>query len=79
MDRGYKVVPAKIKRLRGAKGWNQKKAAKEMGLNPALLNRIEMEHVPSPQYDTLEKIASGLGVEVDDIVEPTGNPVRAAG
>ena len=50
-------MPHRLRNLRGAKGWNQVKAASEMGINPALLNRIENGHVPSPQYATLEKMA----------------------
>ena len=71
MDRGYRVVPHKLRNLRGTRGWNQVKAANEMGINPALLNRIENGHVPSPQYATLEKMAEALGVSVDELVEPS--------
>lgn len=75
MDRGYRVVPERIKRLRGARGWSQRRLAEESGLHPGHVNRIESGRVPSPQHDTLEAIAECLGVEVEDLIEPTASLV----
>lgn len=79
MDRGYRVVPSRIRRLRGARGWNQKRYAEECGLHQGLVNRIEKGHVPSPQRETLEKMAYCLGVTVEDLIEPSDEPIVGLG
>lgn len=75
MDRGYRIVPERIKRLRGARGWSQRRLAEECGLHPGMINRIENGHVQSPQRETLEALADCLGVAVEDLIEPTASLV----
>lgn len=71
MTRAYRLKEGKLLYERGKRGWSQRRAADEAGLNKSLYNRIERGHVDSPQYDTLEKIAEAYGLEVSDIIEPT--------
>lgn len=66
----------RIAHLRGRR--SQVDVAREAGIDPATLNRIERGRIKNPQPQTLEAIASVLGVRLTDLTDPEARIVRSA-
>lgn len=60
-------IGSKIKELRGSK--TQEVLAREVGIQPMHLSKIERGRIRSPRFDTLEKIAKVLGVTVTELIQ----------
>jgi transcriptional regulator with XRE-family HTH domain len=60
--------------LREARGWTRYRLAKEAGLIPSTVERIEAGLRPNPQWDTVLAIARAFGISLDDFRE---NPVSS--
>ncbi|MFT8363745.1 MAG: helix-turn-helix transcriptional regulator [Sporolactobacillus sp.] len=64
------TTPEKIVTLREKKGWSQREFAKRVGLDPSVMNRIEVGKRPIKD-DELTKIADVLDVSIDYIIGRT--------
>lgn len=62
-----KVLAENVKRICKAQNKQLKDLAKDMGIDPASLNRAMYGNA---RLDTIEKIALGLGVSVKSLFEP---------
>ena len=62
--RGRRVLGERLRRLRIARGLSQAELAKRAGIARISVARIEAGH-QSPRYETLERLAKGLGVPLD--------------
>ena len=63
-----KLLGARIKELRKARGLSQDRLSEKVGIDPKHLSRIEVGN-SYPSLDTLEKIAQALGVQAKDLFE----------
>lgn len=63
-----KILGARIKELRKARGLSQERLSEKVGIDPKHLSRIEVGN-SYPSLDTLERIATALGVEAKDLFE----------
>lgn len=52
-----------LKRIRQAKGWNQRHLASLMGMDFSYYSRLEGDRVGTPTRETIVKVADALGVE----------------
>lgn len=68
-----KVLAENVKRICKAQNKQLKDLAKDMGIDPASLNRAMYGNA---RLDTIEKIALGLGVSVKSLFEPMYNNVE---
>jgi putative transcriptional regulator len=68
----------RIKELRKAKGWTQKELAEISGVRQATVSRYERNLIDSVNLELLAKIARGLDVDVDDIIQDEGKVEAAA-
>jgi DNA-binding Xre family transcriptional regulator/CheY-like chemotaxis protein len=60
-------IGARVRKAREARGWSLGDLARETGMPPPNLSRLENgKHVPS--LETLERVAEALGVRVADLV-----------
>ena len=66
-----------LTRLRVERGWSQQRLADESGVNKATINQIERGR-RSPNVETLEKLASALGVGVADFFPKAQPPLWSA-
>lgn len=57
----------KVKRIREDLSLSQRELAKEAGVSPATILKIERGGVESPHPSTLRKLAAALGVEPRDL------------
>ena len=57
-----------IRKLRKQKGLSQDRLSKEADLALNTIVKIETDRNPNPTIDTLFKIATALGVSVDDLL-----------
>ena len=62
------MLKENIKKLRKKKGLTQDKLARVADIPYATLNKIEMGVIQRPRIDTVSKIAKGLGVKIDKLV-----------
>lgn len=58
----------RLKQIRLEKGWTQEKIADAIGVNIDTISNIE-RGIHGPKFDTLEKLASVLGMEVKELFE----------
>ena len=63
-----------LTRFRTERGWSQQRLANESGVNKATINQIEKGR-RSPNLDTLEKLASVLGIGVADFFPKAQPPL----
>ncbi len=63
-----KILGARIKELRRTRGLSQDRLSEKVGIDPKHLSRIEVGN-SYPSFDTLERIATALGVEAKDLFE----------
>jgi transcriptional regulator with XRE-family HTH domain len=57
----------RVHRLRLAKGLTLEQAGKQSGLAPSTVSKIENDQM-SPTFDVLQKLAMGLGVDMDELL-----------
>jgi len=57
-------IGKKIAELREKKGWSQYRLAKETGIKQGTISNLELGKRKYPQSDTLQKIATALGVSM---------------
>ena len=75
-------IGRRIRNLREGRGWNQARLAREAGLTPSAVSRVESGKRQAVLSETLRKIAGALGVSVDylqgsDVPEPTDRELVA--
>ncbi len=59
-----------LKQLREQAGCStQEAAASRVGVNQTTISKLESGDVPSPRLDTLQKLATGYGVELSVVIE----------
>ncbi|MDA8089296.1 MAG: helix-turn-helix transcriptional regulator [Nitrospiraceae bacterium] len=78
MENTRKLLGARIKELRRARGFSQMQLAEKVDIDFKHLSRIEVGN-SYPSMDTLEKITEMLGCELKDFFEfapPKQNPKR---
>lgn len=73
MDPILAMVGAQVRRLRKARRLTQATLGQTIGINPNLLGRIERGE-QNPTLLTLARIAAGLDVALDDLVETCPRP-----
>lgn len=61
------MIGNKIKQFRQELGWSQERLAKQCGINQSTIHRIEAG-AENPKLESVEKIASGLGISLDELV-----------
>jgi transcriptional regulator with XRE-family HTH domain len=76
--RGRELVGKNIKRVRVAKGVSQEQLAFDAAIDRSYLGGIERCD-ENPSVDTLDKIASVLGVEVVELFQPIAADAPIAG
>ncbi len=59
----------KIKRIRNKKGLTQDALAKKAEIPYTTLTKIESNVITKPTIQTVEKIAKGLGVTIDELLK----------
>lgn len=64
----YAKFVSNLKRLRAARGLTQEQLANAAGLNRVSLARLETGEMTNPSLDTLERLATALGVSVLDML-----------
>lgn len=63
-----------LTRVRNELGWSQQKLADESGVNKATINQIERGK-RSPNIETLQKLADGMGREIGDFFPKAQAPL----
>jgi len=58
-----------IKKLRNKKGWSQERLAREADISYQTLIKIEQGRIKNPKLQTLVKLATALGVSLDDLIK----------
>lgn len=72
------IVSKNVKRIRKEKKISQKKLAESSGIYKRYFSQIENE-APNLTLDSLQNIAEGLGVPVQDLVTPLEQKIKANG
>jgi len=68
MQKDLTSIAKNIKKFRDKLGISQDKLSKLAGVTLHTLTKIEIGATPDPRIETLKKIAKGLGVSVDDLI-----------
>lgn len=63
-----RIIGIRITKLREKRGWTRYRLAKQSGVSYSYLTALE-EGDHSPSLDVLEKIASGLEIELVDLLK----------
>lgn len=71
-----RIIGARIRTLREAKGWTQGQLAYKADTTAAQISRIENNERPGVQAVTIGKIAVALDTTVEYLMGQTGNPTR---
>lgn len=74
-----------VQRRRKQLDWSLREAARQCGMDPSLLLRIENDEALTPRPDTLTGLANGLGIKREELalavygeyLEPPPAPVAA--
>jgi transcriptional regulator with XRE-family HTH domain len=67
------ILGQRIRRLRDEKGLGLREAAKEIGISPAYLSRIETnEEKTPPGEEVIRKLAKLLGDNIDELMSLAG-------
>lgn len=61
---------ARLKELRTVRGWTQEQAAEACGIAYKYFQHVESGRRPNLRLETLEKLASGYGVELWQLFTP---------
>lgn len=67
----------RLRELRVKCGWTQEQAAEACGIGYKLYQLYELGIKPNPGLLTLEKVASGYGLQVHELLAPNFPKVRA--
>lgn len=68
-----------LKQLREQAGCaTQEEAAARVGVNQTTISKLEAGDVPSPRLDTLQKLATGYGVELSVVIDAVRTTVTGA-
>ncbi|MDJ0948816.1 MAG: XRE family transcriptional regulator [Alphaproteobacteria bacterium] len=73
---GARSLGARVRELRQARGWTLEAAAQKTGVSRASLSKIEHDQM-SPTFDALQKLASGFGIDLTELVANRRNPAAA--
>ena len=57
-----------LSRIRKDKGWSQEKLAQEAQISYNTLIKIERNGIENPKIETVIKLATALGVSIDEMV-----------
>ncbi len=66
-----------LKRIRKAKGITQRALATETGLSFSMISKLESGEQSNPSLETVKKIAQGLAVPVDQLVNQLADEITA--
>lgn len=69
MSKTIPIVAKNIKKLRKEKGLSQDRLSRLADVSHATIIKIESGGIQSPTIDTVQKIASALGVGVEDLLK----------
>lgn len=69
MSKTIPTVAKNIKKLRKEKGLSQDRLSRLADVSHATIIKIESGGIQSPTIDTVQKIASALGVGVEDLLK----------
>ncbi len=69
MSNKLPAIAKNIKKYREKLGISQDKLSKLAGVTLHTLTKIETGATPDPRIETLKKIAKGLNVKVDNLIE----------
>ncbi len=72
------TLPVKLRALRASRGWTVEQAAEKIGLTQDNLSRIE-RGLRHPRATTLQRIADGYGVRVEELMALEDTPVPLGG
>lgn len=64
-----KIISENIKRLRAKLGLTQDDLSKKADIKYTTLTKVESGFVKKPSIQTMAKIAKGLGVSIEDLIE----------
>jgi len=68
MSKELSTIAKNIKKYRAKLGISQDKLSKLAGITLHTITKIESGVTSDPRIETVKKIASGLGVSVDDLL-----------
>lgn len=69
MSKELSTIAKNIKKYRAKLGISQDKLSKFAGITLHTITKIESGATPDPRIETVKKIAGGLGVSVDDLIQ----------
>lgn len=69
MAKNLPTIASNMKKYRKKLGISQDKLSKMAGVTLHTITKIESGATPDPRIETLRKIASALGVKVDDLIK----------
>jgi transcriptional regulator with XRE-family HTH domain len=69
VQRDYRVKHDVIRYVRMQRHWSQQKLAEKAGMSLGQISRIESGKIAAPHFPTIEKIATALDIEEDDLIE----------
>ena len=69
MSKELSTIAKNIKRYRNRLGISQDKLSKLASVTLHTLTKIESGATPDPRIETVSRIAKGLGVGVDDLIQ----------
>lgn len=67
----------KLRELRQAKGWSERRAEKETGLRQSIISGLESGRTTAPRPVTVSKLCAGFGVPQEYFYGESGPPVSA--
>lgn len=71
------IIAKQLKKHRKNKGWSQDKLAKESGVPYTTVTKIEIGAIKNPSSNKISKLASALGVQVEEITTDIKNAGKA--
>jgi len=69
MSKELSTIAKNIKKYRAKLGISQDKLSKLAGITLHTITKIESGATPDPRIETVKKIASGLGISVNDLLK----------
>ena len=69
MTQKVEPLSSRLRRLREAKGWTQRRLAEAVGVAPQTIGHLETGHVGAPKARTLLRLAEALGVDFKELLE----------
>jgi len=66
----------RIKLLRELRGLSQQEIERKVGIKREYLSKLETGELKNPTYQTLKRIAEGIGISLGELVEARGGPYR---